>query len=179
MPKLSKSKPTEYEYEYVVAPGARISKKDAAVVGQALIDYCKRHGTGIKPQELWEEIKSKPRHPLRKFFEWDQGEAWEKYNVNVCRKLCRSIDVVLTVKGGKKRCIGLFESVRMESRGREYQPIDVIIERPDLKYQVMAAAKQELTYWAKKYEAYKELGLQVAGVKEIAAAIKPKKRRGS
>lgn len=86
--------------------GAFFSKKIDFEVAHAEIERIHReHGGSATPKDVVDAARGRSA-PLHACFEWNDAEAAEKYREDTARQLMRSIELVITVDGGKDPVTG-------------------------------------------------------------------------
>lgn len=115
---------TKAPRKWVPKPGARITKKQAQFVGEAL-DGLRESGEEVTPRNLL-DLARDDRSPLHKLFEWDDDIAAEEFRIYQARKLIGGVHMISInnkpVKG--------FHSIEFEGEEvtHEYVRHDLVIE---------------------------------------------------
>lgn len=125
-------------------------KVDAQTAGSELQRLYQRDGA-ITPQAVVDE--SRPENaPLHGCFEWRDDVAAEEYRKQQARVMIAQITVVRETVEQKPITIRAFVNTT-----EDYQPINVVLTRPDLNEQMLQNALRELASFRKKYNALKQL----------------------
>lgn len=156
------------KYDFRPAPGSRIKKADARIIGRRLRELERKHGS-ITAEIVAEDAKNF-RSPLHRFFEWDDRAAAYEYRLTQARHILRSVTIVVLDSKGKETQVRAFHAMMTENPGeRRYVALDVVTSSPDYTAQMIANAKREFMEWTARYEKYSFLSRQV---KQIKAAFK-------
>jgi hypothetical protein len=145
--------------EYLVKPGARISKKCATDVGKT-IDMLIEQGRGT-PEELVQEASS-PKCPAHEHFPWNDREAAHQHRLALARKYFRSIAIV--IKGvSNSKPIRRYWHIKKTSPdgdngGSGYHHADRVRKEPDMQERLARRARQELRDWMRRYDTVREIG---------------------
>jgi hypothetical protein len=108
----------------------------------------------LKPEALVEAAEN-PTHPLHDRFEWDDTEAARLYRVNEARTIIRSFKISVPPLNVEVQALSSLDIDRKGQGG--YRWTLEILERPDLREQLVETALKELTSLKIKYEHLKEL----------------------
>jgi len=109
----------------------------------------------ITPRVVVESAKSESS-PLHKYFEWNDGEAAEKYRLYQARVLMTTVKVQMV--GGKQQDAYFNAIVTIEEKPmRGYVPMDRALTDELIYKQVLANAARELRYWTNKYNSIQDL----------------------
>lgn len=125
---------------------------DPDVIGKALTEVAALSGGDFKPQDVVDSAKSQ-KHPLHKFFEWDDAVAGNAYRLGQARALIRIVRVNVPEREEPTRA---FFSVK-DSSGQRYRPVRTIIESGDLQQSLLKAAKRDLQAFQARYSSILEL----------------------
>ena len=119
---------------YEPKPGSRIvtSKKDAQIVGAQLEALEEKHGE-VVPSVLLDAAKRK-RHPLHRFFEWDDSVAAHEHRLHQARMLINSVNVV--IEGGDKPPVHTQALVKIESAGG-YRSVGKVLSDKDAREELI------------------------------------------
>lgn len=154
--------------------GARISNKDAKVVGPELEKIYKTN------QKLTAEIvldEAKKRYsPLHAYFTWDNDEAAGQWRLHQARNLIRSIEIeVVDPKTGKgevgRAFVNVIQKIDHEPE-RVYVEVGVALKNPDLREQVLENALNEIETWKERYSQFTELAKIFKAVELTKRALK-------
>jgi hypothetical protein len=148
-------KPPEKTVEYLVKPGARISKKCALDVGQT-IDLLIEQGRGT-PEDLVQEASS-PDCPAHEHFPWNDREAAYQHRLELARKYFRSIAIVIKGVNEDKPVRRYWHIKKTPADRGEYQPSNRVRQDEDMQERLARRARQELLDWIRRYDIVREMG---------------------
>jgi len=134
------------------------------------------HGGELRPVDVVEAAKNKTS-PLHSKFEWDDGEAAERYRLWQARQL---ISVTVQYTGAEDNPIlsRVFVSLtpdRGEANG--YRTIQAVMGNPSQRAQLLEDALQDMRRFQKKYSDLKELSELFKAMDSVK--VKVKSRRSS
>jgi len=111
--------------KFVFKEGSRLNVS-ANLVGHELDRIYKKNNSLVASDVVNE---SRPKEaPLHPAFEWNDGVAAEEWRTHTARNLIRSVKVVLD----KHQSQTAYVNVVNETGKRNYQPMEVVVSRPDL-----------------------------------------------
>lgn len=115
------------EQRYAFRSGNRYSV-GADVAGVELARIQQAYGA-VTPATVVDEARPEeaPLHPV---FEWDDSVAAEHYRVWQARRLIKSVEVI--VEDDKREPVYVHVPKRVESDAGGYQPVSVVVNRPDM-----------------------------------------------
>jgi hypothetical protein len=112
--------------KFVFKEGSRLNVS-ADLVGNELDRIYSKNNALIASDVVNESRPEKaPLHPA---FEWNDGVAAEEWRTHTARNLIRSVKVVLD---NENQAQTAFVNVINETGKRNYQPMEIVIKRPDL-----------------------------------------------
>ena len=112
--------------KFVFKEGSRLNVS-ADLVGNELDRIYSKNNALIASDVVNE---SRPKEaPLHPAFEWNDGIAAEEWRTHTARNLIRSVKVVLD---NENQAQTAFVNVINETGVRNYQPMEIVIKRPDL-----------------------------------------------
>jgi len=112
--------------KFVFKEGSRLNVS-ANLVGHELDRIYSKNNALIASDVVNE---SRPKEaPLHPAFEWNDGVAAEEWRTHTARNLIRSVKVVLDNEHQSQTA---YVNVVNEKGKRNYQPIEVVVNRPDL-----------------------------------------------
>ena len=156
------------------AKGARLSKKDAAIIGLALDEL----GT-FDPEAIVEAARS-VKSALHPYFEWNPGKAHHQYLIWRARNLVRSIEVEI-VGVDNSYTTKAFHSVVIDSgetRERQYMSVDTVARNRDLTQQVLETALRDLERFQERHKQWQSVfGDVFKGIKAARAKIAARRKR--
>jgi hypothetical protein len=163
---------------YKAVAGARISNKDAEVIGETVDRLQKKHGT-VTAALLVREARRKGS-PVARLFEWDKGKAFELYLLDRARYLLRSYTIIVEdVTGDNKPMTVRGVHVVESDEGRTYAPIDSIVKSADYTAQVVERALSDLIAWKHKYANLRRLSADFRPVFDAIDSVTAKKNETS
>ena len=123
--------------QYVFRSGSRVSGIDATVAGNELERIHQRHGA-LRPVDVVDAARpdTAPLHPA---FEWRDAVAAEEWRKVQAQNLIRSVQVV----SENEEQAPVYVSVQTEQE-REYQPLEVVVNKPDLYGMAIHEAQQRI-----------------------------------
>lgn len=124
--------------QYVFRAGTRTNGVAAQVVGEELERIHSKHGA-LRASDVVEEARPADAalHPA---FEWNDAIAAEEWRMHTARNLIRSVHVI----NEHQEPASVYVNVQTESSGREYQPVEVVVNRPDLYGMAVYEAQQRI-----------------------------------
>jgi hypothetical protein len=118
------------------------------------------------------QLARRPRSPLHRHFEWDDGVAAEAYREVQARTLLRSIAVVRSdLKAGRTRAYQNVTVLTDSGARKVYLAERIVWATPELADQVVVRAERELLGWRAKYGDYQELRAAGALVDEAITIL--------
>jgi hypothetical protein len=137
---------------------------DKAIATKEIVALAETHGH-ITP-ELVLEAATAPTSPLHRFFDWNDGAAANKYRLLQAATMIRRIKVTITGGDEQNVRVRAFVNVREEITTEEesedqpikgiYVPLQVAIEIPCYKTQMIEQCKREIDAFKNKYKGLKE-----------------------
>lgn len=115
-----------------------------------------RHRSGgfLKPEDIVRFAKSK-RTALHTYFEWNDGEAAERYRLLQAKTIIRVVVQVVGEDGEKVRTFVSLSEDRAAGLG--YRIITDVMDDEMLTEQLLEDAKAELAAFSRKYQTLKKL----------------------
>ena len=153
-----------------------MSKRDDIVY--ELHQLTTQHGGIVLPQKVVEFARDKDT-ALHGAFEWDDGEAAEKYRIQQARELLR-VHVRMLLPNGRPGNIRAFVSLTEDRKnGGGYRPMIDVMGDAELRRRLVIDAIGELQAFERKYknltelsavfEAARKLSKKTESVTEVAA----------
>lgn len=164
------------------SPGAQFKKKDAPLIDKHLRSLEKLHGQRVTPAIVVDDA-SDPDSPLHRYFQWDDTEAAKQWRLQQARLLINHILVSVRTPSGDTVDTKAWHSVRItdaddETTERAYVSMSTVDSSPELREQVIATAKRELSYWQIRYRQYVELWPIMDAIdKTMGSAARETKRK--
>lgn len=123
--------------QYVFRGGSRVTGVDAYTAGSELQRIHQKHGA-LRADDVVDEARpdDAPLHPA---FEWQDAVAAEEWRKAQARHLIRSVQVI----NERDEQAAVYVSVQTETE-REYQPLEVIVNKPDLYGMAIHEAQQRI-----------------------------------
>lgn len=134
-----------------IAPGARIAKRDADIVGRELL---RLRTVGTLTRELVLDAAASVDSPLHRFFEWNNRSAAHEYRLVQAGYLLRSIEVVVHDAKGEPVALKAFYNVDTESDGRRWEPMQFVFDDRELSARVLQDAYSMLEGWIARFKKY-------------------------
>lgn len=129
------------------------------------LEFIRVSNGGILLPEKVVEYARNSTTEIHKHFEWDDGEAAEKYRLSQARALIR---VSVTVLDGHNESVRAFVSLRTDRKqGGGYRSVVDVLSSQDLSDAMLDDARAEMEHFVKKYDAIKKLPL----IEPVFAAI--------
>ena len=157
-----------------IAPGARLRKGDADVLGR---EFMRLRKSGPLTTERLVLEASRRGSPLRRFFEWDNRKAAQEYRFQQAAYLLRNVEVVIEDAKGKEVAIKGFYNVTSVEGGRRWEPMQFAFEDVELAEQIVADAHSQLEGWITRFERYQWARSAVPLARRALKQIKIKRKR--
>lgn len=135
--------------QYSYKPGAQI-KTPAEVAGQA---YQKLEESGGLTAKRLLDASRPAGAPLHDEFEWDDTEAAEKYREHQAAHIIRCI--VVRPEAVAQEPVRAF--VNVTDNERSYRSLDVVLQKTNLREQLLGQALKDLKAFEVKYSTLSEL----------------------
>jgi hypothetical protein len=130
----------------------------AQIVGKRLAEIAARNG-GIEPIYVVEDARNETS-PLHKYFEWDDGEAAEKYRLHQARSLVNRVGVRYLDKPDAPIVQAFVNVLPRSDDGddhQRYEPVLSVMSDAEKRRRFMRQAINELRAWQKRYADLQEL----------------------
>lgn len=111
---------------------------------------------------------SDPANPLHRYFEWDDTVAARKWRLEQARVIVSSLTVYNEALKIKVRALSSLEVDRMQGGG--YRWTMDVMERVDLREELLATALAELNRLASRYKDLQELSAVWGAVEAVSIA---------
>lgn len=124
---------------YAPRPGSRTvtSQRDADLVGREL----EKFGDEVCPEDVLEKAKRK-RHPLHRFFTWDDTEAAYQHRLQQARQLINA--VVIIHEEPEREPIEVKAFVPASRKDGGYRPVAKVMSDTDLRAEYLERAYADL-----------------------------------
>jgi hypothetical protein len=120
-----------------------------------LFEKLEKENDGLYPKDIVEVSRPKDAI-LHNAFEWDNSVAADKYRENQAANIIRSVAISINDEKDEEIITRAFVNVVHDEK-RSYTNIQTVISDKDLKMQLLADAKKELTMFRIKYSKLNEL----------------------
>lgn len=130
---------------------------DAQRIGEHLEQLRRDQAEQQLTAEVVVEDARDPSAPTHKCFEWDDTEAAKQHRLNQARYVLRCIVTEVDVPGGKGPVSTRAFVRTIENNESGYNSVQVVLDSPSLREQVLAQALSELRAWQRKYSTLGEL----------------------
>lgn len=162
---------------HVASQGITVSKHvDANIVGQAIEEIGSENEGEIVAAELVNKSRPK-RSPTHDLFEWNDGEAAEKYRLEQAKYVIRSVKVVYEPKKGKPRKISAFSNVKSKRQAmprRVYVSTTSAMNDTDMRNQILLDALGQLIAWRRKWADLNEIAEEIEAVDSVIKKVQKK-----
>jgi hypothetical protein len=127
----------------------------------------------LTPRIVLEHARS-PDSPLHSHFEWDDGEAAEKFRLLQASFLIRQVRVkVIAPDGEKTAMVRAFVSLPSDRvSGSGYRHVEAVLSTPDHRSEMLACAAAELETFRRKYKLLSELSDVFESIDRTLQAIR-------
>lgn len=126
---------------------------------EALKEIARRGGGLLRPAAVVEAAKDE-ESPLHGAFEWDDGEAAQKYRLLQAQTLIRSFKVEIE-RNGQTRTVPVFIGISTDRTGEKsdnpYRLLEQVTKKPDLMRIAVQDALDQLEALRNKYAHLQEL----------------------
>ena len=128
------------------------NKLDATKAGQEIDRQMAKHDGALTPRQLWESQKSS-RARLHRHFEWNDGEAADKYRDQQARAIIQAVKVVYESDSGDTKQVRAYSSVRRKDNGRRRVFVKTVeaMENEVLREEILQQAINGLVSWRKRW----------------------------
>lgn len=144
-------------------------KADPQKIGSALAKIAEQQKGRLTPPAVVEAARD-ARHPLHKYFEWDNEIAAEAYRLDQARVLIRSVRIV---GDDDAEPAPAFLSVA-DKGGTSYRTFAEVMDSADLQNTVLAAAERDLAAFEKRYRQLADICEVIRDAREKIAARRAK-----
>lgn len=155
--------------EYIFKDGPvtikNAKKANPQTIGSALAQIAQQQKGRLTPPAVVEAARNN-RHPLHKFFEWDDAVAAESYRLDQARTLIRSVRIV---GEGDADPAPAFLSIS-DKGGTSYRTLADVMDSADLQNTVLLAAERDLAAFEKRYRTLADICEIIRDAREKIAA---------
>lgn len=145
------------------------AKADPQKIGTALAQISEQQKGRLTPPAVVEAARNN-RHPLHKFFEWDDKIAAESFRLEQARTLIRSVAIV---GEGDADPAPAFLSIA-DKGGTSYRSLGDVLDSADLQNSVLAAAERDLAAFERRYRSLSDICQIIRDAREKVAARRNK-----
>lgn len=156
----------------LVKKGNQYFGTDPAVIVELKALSAKNDGL-VKAQDVVEAARDEDS-PLHSKFEWNDGEAAEKFRLIQARTLL-SISVQYIARGHTVEPRKVFVSLstdRSKRHGAGYRTLTDVLSDPDMKNQLLMDSLEQMTHFQEKYKSLKELSDVLVAMDKTIKQIK-------
>ncbi|MBQ7703940.1 MAG: hypothetical protein IJT73_00710 [Selenomonadaceae bacterium] len=143
----------------------------AQVAGETMEQIRLASGKGyLEAEDLLEESRadSAPLHPC---FEWNDDIAAEKYRLAQARDMIKNITVKVIDEKPLTEPQRAFVTVVPNTAKGKFVPLQIALETPEYRAQVLQNARWELQNFKRKYNAYSELSKVFEAIDDFADSL--------
>jgi len=158
--------------------GYRTPVVKAEIAFAAVEKIRKKNDGTVTPEAVVEACKGKPRHPLYKFFEWNDTTAAAEYRKEQARCLLRSFIVVyaeapkVETRAFHVITQGSGSASNPDSKPRQvYCSTDEILADPDTRADLLTRALRELVAFQRKFRGLQELAPIFRTMNEVLETV--------
>lgn len=148
-------------------PGASLNPKEVGSHLELLRKQCKGE---LTPKDVVDDARN-DNSPLHSFFEWDDGEAAEKYRLQQARGLIRSVVAIYTRPEAAAVRTRMFVHIN-EPGAQHYREASHAMSITATREAVLRRAWRELQQWRQRYKDLKEFSDLVAVIDKIEPKVK-------
>lgn len=125
----------------------------------------KQHGGLLRPADVVEAAKSKTS-PLHGKFEWNDGEAAQRYRLWQARELIR-VTVEYLGPADEQMLTRVFVSLTPDRKDGGYREISAVMSDSQQRRQLLSDAMDEMERFREKYAGLKELAEVFAAMRKV------------
>jgi hypothetical protein len=142
-----------------------MKKDNGKTIEKELRRIAKQHGGLLQPKEVVNEARSS-KSPLHDRFEWDDSIAAEEYRLEQARQLIR---VCVQVLPPATEPVPVFVSLTSDRKeaGGGYRLTSAVLQKEDLRAEMLKDAFETLEYFRNKFKAFKELSGIVSEIDKV------------
>ena len=149
--------------KYNWKPGSRIKISVSETVER--LEHIRKRSMVLTPELVVADAE--PNNAvLHGEFEWNNKKAGTMYRLEQARHLIRSIIVI----HDDKPAVRAFISIVIDEE-RSYTPIEVAVNDPALREQILLRAAAELESWRKRYTDLEEFAAVYSAIDRVAEAV--------
>lgn len=144
-------------------------KADPQKIGTALAKIAEQQKGRLTPPAVVDAARDN-RHPLHRFFEWDDALAAEGYRLEQARTLIRSVRII---REDDEEPAPAFLSIA-DKGGTSYRALQEVMDNADLQSSVLQAAERDLAAFEKRYRSLADICEIIHAAREKIAARRTK-----
>lgn len=144
-------------------------RADPQKIGTALAQISEQQKGRLTPPAVVEAARNN-RHPLHRFFEWDDKIAAESFRLDQARALIRSVAIV---GDGEAEPAPAYLSVA-DKGGTSYRTLADVMDSADLQNTVLVAAERDLAAFEKRYRTLADICQIIRDAREKIATRRTK-----
>jgi hypothetical protein len=144
-------------------------KADPQKIGAALAKIAEQQKGRLTPPAVVEAARDQ-KHPLHRYFEWDDQIAAESYRMDQARVLIRSVRIV---RDDDEEPAPAFLSVT-DKGGVSYRTLKDVMDSADLQNSVLVSAERDLAAFEKRYRVLSDICDIIRDAREKVAARRSK-----
>ena len=145
------------------------AKADPQKIGTALAQIAEQQKGRLTPPAVVEAARNN-RHPLHKFFEWDDAVAAESFRLDQARTLIRSVRIV---GEDDAEPAPAYLSIA-DKGGTSYRALAEVLDSADLQSSVLASAERDLAAFERRYRSLADICEVIRDAREKIAARRSK-----
>ena len=153
------------------------SKKQTIV--RELDKIMDKHGGKLDDKIVVDEA-SDPKHPLHRYFEWDDAKAGYEYRRDQARKLIAlKVTVRVVYEASSKPPVPVRVPVRdliNTTRGQGWEPRSEVLNDREKRERFVTSAYAELRRWCMRYADVKELAKIRSAIESMLPALPSEKK---
>jgi hypothetical protein len=151
---------------YSFKVGSGIPEKDAQDVGEYL------DSVPVKdPKVILKKAKTDKNCPLRKYLDWNNKSAGDKWRLFQIRNIINHVEVQI-IQHGNSKPTKAFYSITEQDEGKKYVGEQEASENTDWRHQIITRAMNEQKAWIERYGRYEEVRPLCRIIKKYTKAYK-------
>jgi hypothetical protein len=143
--------------------------KEPLTVSEELLFLKDTNGGFLDPAKVVEYARN-PDTALHTRFEWDNGEAAEKYRLWQARQVIRLELTITPLSEESPKEIRAFVSLQADRGSGGYRTILDVLSNDDLRGQLLEEARRDMRIFRKKYNTLNELASVFSAMEEVGVS---------
>ena len=143
--------------------------KELLTVSEELLFLKDTNGGLLDPARVVEYARN-PDTALHTRFEWDNGEAAEKYRLWQARQVIRLELTITPLSEESPKEIRAFVSLQADRGSGGYRTILDVLSNDDLRDQLLEEARRDMRIFRKKYNTLNELASVFSAMEEVGVS---------